>query len=230
MKHHSIPSTLTPENLAQWIDQNKVEQITHKQETPLSEEEIAEHEHKSALASRQILCLEVLKKEFINTLKNGTLVGLNEDSTERFVTKDFTVPPTHGLKVLESRVAYHSAMLESGVKVEETVIYLLPVPESSMIIGVDIEGVEWEQYSRMMTAEEINKFGRLFKEDNVMHPIPWEEVPIVEDTIHDVKEQEEIHPTTIGTIDDDVTNEVENQSKNAESKLFLGDQDNELTI
>lgn len=183
MKHHSIPATLTPENLAQWIDQNKVEQVTHKQETPLSEEEIAEHEHKSALASRQILILEELKKRFVDTLKNGTLVGLNEDGTERFEPKDFTVPPTHGLKILEARVAYHSAMLEAGVKIEEIIIYLLPVPESSMIVGVDIEGVEWEQYSRLMTAEEVNKFGRLFRDADEDINDPDNAPPLTSDEI-----------------------------------------------
>lgn len=170
MRHHSLPKASTPEQLAEWIQINKVDTHNHTEKIPLTEEEIQELEHKSSLASRAIVKLTDVEKYFKEMIKKGT--PFNED-THEYRPINVTIPPTKGMDALKANREFADRQLELGYKEDITHLYLIPNPEESMMVMVDIEGNEWEEYSRQMTTDEINQFkpllggiaGRPRKED-----------------------------------------------------------------
>ena len=161
MRHQSIPQSLTPEDLAQWIMDNSDRNFTHTVKTDLTEEVVQELEHKSSLASRAIDRLEEIKKEFMDTLKDGT-----PDPKE---PADVTIPPTAGLKVLKANREWADKQLEQGYSEENIEIYMVPDPENGMMVAVDIEGKEedeWSHYTVEMTEDEERKYGKpMLKKD-----------------------------------------------------------------
>lgn len=149
MLHDALPQTMTPENLAVWITENKIDQVTHVEETELSVSDISEYEHKSSMASRTMDDLKELKKKFTDMIKGGT--------EEPF---DFTIPPTKGLTALESQRAYADKCIKEGVTKEEKHLYAIPFPETNQILFFDIEGREYDSHQRDMNEEEIEKYAR----------------------------------------------------------------------
>ena len=101
--HPALPQFMTPENLALWIKENQVEQFEYVDDTPLTQDEISELEHKSSIASRTIDELDNLEKSFKKMLKEGT-----EDPV------DFTIPPTKGTKTLKSNRKFADDKIKSG--------------------------------------------------------------------------------------------------------------------
>ena len=161
MRHPSLPETMTAEQLGAWIEENKIgDPFDHTEKTVLSQEEISEHEHKVAMASRAILKLEEVKKEFMEFIKNGTPFDNDNDT---YIPVAVTIPPSKGLNALKSNVEFHSAILELGYTEEVTKIYKIPYPEKQLIVAVDIEGNEWKDYTRKMTKEEKDNYNTLFK-------------------------------------------------------------------
>ena len=148
-KHRSVPQTMTPEMLAQWIKDNAKETVEHVEKVELDEETVHDLEKKSSLASRAIDRLEDIKKTFMDVLKDGT--------PDRDMPYDVTIPPTAGLKILKANRAFADKQLEQGFREDNTTVYMIPYPEDSLMVGVDIEGYEWPQYTRQMTIEEINQ-------------------------------------------------------------------------
>lgn len=147
--HEALPQMMTPENLALWIKENQVEQFEHVDETPLSQEEITELEHKSSLASRAIDDLDDLEKSFKKTLKEGT-----EEPV------DFTIPPTKGTKALKSNREFADDKIKAGVNEEKTMIYGIPYPEEKKIIFFDIEGHRFQSRDRDMSDHQITRFDK----------------------------------------------------------------------
>lgn len=157
MRHASIPQSLTPENLATWILDNKDSTFQHIEKTELTEETVRDYEHKSSLASRAIDRLNEVKNNFMEILKNGT------PDLEKPV--DVTIPPTKGLKVLTANREFADKQLEQGFSEEIIDIYMLPDPENGRMVAMDIEGKEYENYSTDMSEDEHKKFGKLFKKE-----------------------------------------------------------------
>jgi hypothetical protein len=169
MIHPSIPQTLTPENLAAWIEKNHDRKFQHVEKTELTDETVRELEHKSSLASRAIDRLNEVKKQFMETLKNGTP---EEDKPE-----DVTIPPTKGLKVLTANREWADKQLEQGYSEDVIDIYMVPDPENSRMVALDIEGKEWEQFSVDMTEEDHKKYGKLFAKDKKKVKVKGEAQP-----------------------------------------------------
>jgi hypothetical protein len=157
MKHRSLPQTMTPENLAQWIKENAAETFEHTEKIDLEEDVVHELERQSSLASRAIDRLEKLKKSFVDTIKNGT------PSPDNPV--DFTIYPTKGTNVLKANREFADKQLEQGYKEEITSIYMIPYPEDSLMVAVDIQGFEWPEYTKEMTIEQINKHKPILRVD-----------------------------------------------------------------
>src|SRR5690606_21525793 len=160
MAHSCCPQSMTPENLAHWIQETNIDTTTHIERIELDEETTRDLEKKSSLASRAIDRLEAVKKEFMDILTNGTHSEPGEmpgDDPE-YQPYDVTIPPTKGLKALKANRQFADKQLEEGYKEENTEVFLIPWPEESMVIGVDIEGEEFGegQYSRSMTSDEEN--------------------------------------------------------------------------
>ncbi len=157
MLHKSIPQSLTPENLASWIVKNQDRKFLHTEKTDLTEETISFLEHKSSLASRAIDRLNKVKEEFMDTLKNGT------PDADKPV--DVTIPPTSGLKVLTANREWADKQLEQGFSEDLIDIYMVPDPENNQMVGIDIEGNEWPEYTVEMTEDEHKKYGKLFSKE-----------------------------------------------------------------
>lgn len=158
MKHPCIPNSLTPENLAKWITDNSVETIHHVEKTELDEETKHELEEQSSLASRAMDRLEAIKTDFMTVLKEGTDVTHDDRGDAVYVTpKDFTIPPTKGLKALKANRKHADQQLENGFKEEPIDIYIIPFPEQSQMVALDIEGFEWPEFTKDMTTDQINQ-------------------------------------------------------------------------
>lgn len=160
IKHPCVPQTLTPEALADWIQTQKVDTRNHVEEIPLTEEEIVELEHTSSLASRSIDKLNGVKKYFDELLKKGTSY---DRVTESYKPATVTIPPTKGLDALKANREHADKQIELGHKEEITALYMIPYPEHSKMIMVNIVGVEWPEYSRDMTGDEINQYKPLLR-------------------------------------------------------------------
>lgn len=160
MRHYSLPATLSAERLADWIRDNKVDTFNHVEEVPLTEEEIQEFEHESSLASRAIDKLKFLKSLFDETLKKGTPFNVEKMDHEPV---SYTIPPTKGIESLSKNREFADKSIEKGFKEEITNLFLIPHPEEGRMVMVDITGVEYEQYSRDMSNDEINQHKPLLK-------------------------------------------------------------------
>lgn len=158
MIHKSLPTTLTPERLAEWINSNSQELKVDRKEIPLTKEEIHDLEHKSSSASRAIDKLNNRLSEIKLLLKKGTpeIDGIRKPV-------DITIPPTKGLDTLTANREWADSILEQGYRVEETTLYMIPWPEESRMVCVDIEGREWPHYTRTMTTVEVNQHKPLLK-------------------------------------------------------------------
>lgn len=157
MLHRCVPQTLTPENLAQWIQDNATEKIVHVEKTELDEEETHKLEKESSLASRAIDRLEDIKKKFMEILTEGTL-SLEDPM-------DVTIPPTKGLKILKYNRQFADRQLEQGFREDNIDVFMIPYPEDSLMVGVTIEGVEYGGYTKEMTIDQINQHKPMLKKE-----------------------------------------------------------------
>lgn len=174
IKHPCVPVTLTPEALADWIQTQKVDVRNHVEEIPLTEDEIVELEHSSSLASRAMDRLTEVKKYFEAYLKKGTPF---DKATEQNKPMTVTIPPTKGMDALKANREYADKQIALGHKQDVTALYLIPYPEHSRMIMVNIVGVEWPEYSRDMSADEINQYKPLLKrvaESSLAAPVDGE--------------------------------------------------------
>lgn len=160
MRHHSLPMTMTPEQLADYIRSNRVDTVNHVEKINLTDGEKAKLAMESSLASRAIVRLENLLKEFTTIIKKGTPWDMNvgEDGDHRPIT--FTIPPSKGLEKLKANRLFADDQIEKGYREEITPIYFIPYPEFDKMVAVDIEGNEWSNYSRYMSKDEIRQHGK----------------------------------------------------------------------
>ena len=160
MRHESLPMTMTPEQLADYIRSNRIETKNHIEKIMLTEEEKRDLAVKSSLASRQIVKLENLKKDFTKLITKGTPWNNSLGDGGDNIPVPITIPPTKGLDALKSNRLFHDEQIEKGYREDVTAVYLLPWPEYEKIVAVDIEGNEWSKYSRPMTKSEIAQHGK----------------------------------------------------------------------
>lgn len=160
--HLALPQkTMTKENLAKWLTENRIEEKTHEEKIDYTKEEIAAFEHDSSVASRAIDRLQDLLDSFKGLINDG-----NVDP------KDFTVPETKGLKVLKANREYADGQIEKGYRVEPTQLYGVPCTSNGKVCFFDIEGEHWEQYDYKFNPFQEEKYGSpLFKEeeDNMLN-------------------------------------------------------------
>lgn len=160
MRHESLPLSMTNEQLADYIQSNKINTQNHVEKFPLTEEERHTLALKSSNASRQIVRLENLLKDVRTMIMKGTPWDWNIGKNGDNAPYDFTIPPTAGINTLKANRLHVDGQLEKGYREEVTTIYFLPWPEFERIIAVDITGNEWTTYSRPMTASEIKQHGK----------------------------------------------------------------------
>lgn len=158
--HRACPSTYTPERLAVWIKENQKSIRTHVDKIPLTPEEVSDLEHKSSLASRAIDRLEEVMDEFKAYIQGGTPYD-----GEKYLPKDITIPPSKGMKELKANRAHSDSILVKGYNEEITEIYIVPFPDESTMVAMDITGCEWPDYTKAMTESEEELYGRLFVKD-----------------------------------------------------------------
>lgn len=159
-RHECLPSTKTVEALAEWIDTQKVDMMLHTDKVDLTAEEIADFEHQSSLASRAMDVLLETKKTFEVFLKKGTPY---DKGTDMHKPQNVTIPPTKGLDALKANREFADKQLRNGYKEVQTKLYLIPWPEKSRMVMVDIVGQEWPDYSRDMTLDEVNQYAPLLR-------------------------------------------------------------------
>lgn len=147
--HISLPQSMTPEKLGQWLTMNAIENKQHEESFDLTEDEIRNFEHTSSVSSRAMDDLEALKDKFMSFLKDGT-----QEPT------DVTIPPTKGLKALQANREFADAQIKLGVRVEITELYAIPCPENKKICFFDIEGNHFEQHDYRMNPGQMQKYDK----------------------------------------------------------------------
>lgn len=181
--HAALPQTMTPENLGQWISENRKDTIAAKGTTILSADERTEYEHISSSCSQKIDELDETAKTFTEYINNGTY---NPDVDEEN-GKNVQIPATVGKKKLTEERKRVDKILRDGHTVEKTTLYVIPWPERKKMVAFDIEGQEWDEYTRDMREDEINAHRTLFEEapvgEAVMEVSSGEEL-IQEEVIH----------------------------------------------
>jgi len=154
-RHQILPSTATPEALAQLIQRNKIETRIHVERIDLEEPEIKELEHKSSFAGRQMDKLKEQLKTITNIFKKGIEVPY-----------DFTITPTKGIAKLDENRKFADKCVLLGYTEENITLYGLPWAEKDVIVYVDIVGTEYPQYQEKMSLEQKNALGNsLFGEE-----------------------------------------------------------------
>lgn len=159
--HLCLPQSKTPEQLALWIKENSKHDFSHEEKIPLTEEDIAELEHKSSAASRALDRLKAIEDDFKYHLTNGTPVigGVSQPY-------EVTIVPTKGTKELKANREHADKILEQGYQVEVTQLYTIPYPEESTMVVVTIEGQEWPMYTKPMGKDQKAMYGELFYKDS----------------------------------------------------------------
>lgn len=158
--HRSLPQTMTPENLADWITKNQKQVINHVTKTPLTPKEIAEYEHKSSAASRALDRLKEVEDSFKHYLKKGTPPDPND--SEKHQPIDITIPPTKGQDALKANRQFADDILEKGYTEDITDVYIIPYPEEQFMVAVTIKGFECPDYTKPMSDAERQLYGKLF--------------------------------------------------------------------
>jgi hypothetical protein len=165
MRHNSLPTTLTVEQLGAWIGQNKIGMDSIVEKVDFTEDEIAEFEHKSSKASREIDRLEYVQKKFTNFLKKGTEAIVDEDKgVVGYEDQEITIPGTVGLDTLKENRRFADSQIEAGHRTLVTELYFIPWPEKRLVVAVDIEGNEYPDHSREMTEPEAQNIKPLLME------------------------------------------------------------------
>lgn len=160
MIHKSLPQTLTPENLGQWILKNHVEKKIHEERIPLDDSQVADLEHRSSLASRALDKLKAQLEEIKEYFKEGTIEAI-----------PFTIYPTKGISTLTANREFADSSIEKGYTEEKVPLFGIPVPEQELVIYVDITGTEYAAYQEHMTAEQKIMHNSLFKEESLQEEV-----------------------------------------------------------
>lgn len=169
MRHISLPQTMTPEQLADYIRSNRVDTINHVEKIALTDDDKAKLAMDSSLASRALMKLEKMQKEIMFYINKGTPFdqSLGDDGDHKPLT--ITIPPTKGVEKLKANRLYADEQLEKGFREDVTAIYLIPWPEYEKMVAVCIEGNEWSKYSRPMKDYEIAQHGKpILKESTIL--------------------------------------------------------------
>lgn len=163
MRHPVLPQKMTVEQLAQWLTENHVEKVLHEEKTTLSPEEIHEQEQKIRYATAALYDLEDLLKQIKDTFAKGTPVDPASPEDEvKYLPMNYTIPPTKGTKELEANRKHADELLKAGHRIETTELYGIPWGQEKKIVFFDSEGMEYSQYLRDMTPEQMAAHGKLF--------------------------------------------------------------------
>lgn len=157
MRHEALPQSLTVEQLAQWLYENKIDSKSHTEEEAYTEEEIQEFEHKSSLASRSIDGLDDIEKRVKEHLKEGIF---DEPVS-------ITLPPTNGRKTLTANRKYADDQILKGFSYREIDLYGIPDEKTEKILFFDAEGNMWDDYSENMSEDQKHQYIGMFSKDKV---------------------------------------------------------------
>ena len=160
MRHETLPQSLTVEKLAQWLYENKVDTKSHTEEVPYTEEEIAEFEHKSSLASRSLDKLAAIEERVKLHLKEG----VHEEPIS------VTIPPTKGRKILTANRIYADKQIDLGYSYTEIDLYGIPDDRSEKILFFDNEGTIWDDYSENMSEDQKHQYIGMFSKEGEAEP------------------------------------------------------------
>ena len=155
MRHEALPQSMTAEQLGVWLADNNIDKKFYNDETPYTEEEIVEFEHKSSLASRALDRLDSIEKEFKEILRDGC-----EEPIEQ------TIPPTKGRKILDANRKFADTQIEQGYNTQDITLYGMPFSKKELILYFDVEGQVWDNYTLDMTPEQKEKYVGLFVDNS----------------------------------------------------------------
>lgn len=151
MIHPSLPKSITPEVLGQWLVQNSKERFTEERKYYYSEEEIHEFKDTAVKSGIELNKLSRLKKKALKLIEGGT-----PDH------KVIDFPETAGSKVLKAVRQDCEQEVESGYKTELITIYGIPNQETCTMDFFDIQGNEITERCRPLSAKEIREYLGLF--------------------------------------------------------------------
>lgn len=151
MKHPSLPKSITPEVLGQWLVQNAKEKYTEERKHYYTEEEIQEFKDKAVKSGIDLNKLGRIKKKVIKLIEGGSIEH-----------KVIDFPVTEGSKSLKAQREYCEQEVERGYRVEDITIYGIPNQDTCTMDFFDIEGNEIPERCRPLSAKETREYIGLF--------------------------------------------------------------------
>jgi hypothetical protein len=147
MLHPSLPHTLTPENLAAWLQQNSKERTTLNREYRYTEDELDHFKTRAMNCGIEINDLNDEKKRINELIEKGI--------------SDFTqidLLPSKGLKQLKIERLACEKEVKRGYQPESLTIYGIPNHDTHNMDYFDIEGNEIVERQRPLTAKETREY------------------------------------------------------------------------
>jgi hypothetical protein len=145
--HPSLPKTLTPELLANWLVQNAKEKFKDEQKHYYTEEELIDLKDAAVSAGIEINKLIALKGRICRLLDKG---AVEYESLEIYETP--------GIKALKATREEKETEVESGYKLVSTEIFGIPNQDTKNMDFFDIEGNLIEERTRPLSTREIREY------------------------------------------------------------------------
>lgn len=151
--HPSLPKSLTPELLANWLTQNAKEKFREEKKYYYTEDELHEFKDSAVRAGIELNNLATLKSKVNKLLDNGCSEYIQVD-----------VLQTKGIKLLKDDRENNEKEVEKGYRVDVIEIYGIPNQDTSNMDFFDIEGNEVTERCRPLSAKETRDYFGMFAE------------------------------------------------------------------
>jgi hypothetical protein len=145
--HPSLPKTLTPELLADWLKAHAKEEFSDEQKHYYSPEELSEFKDNAVKAGIEINKLGALK---------GLVDGLIGKGCEEH--QYFEIPVTPGIDALKKTRHRNETCVETGYELNKVRIFGIPNQETKNMDYFDIEGNEITDRCRPLSTKEIREW------------------------------------------------------------------------
>jgi hypothetical protein len=145
--HPSLPKTLTPELLANWLKQNAKEKFTDEQKHYYTPDELAELKDNAVTAGIEINKLGALK---------GELVKLIDKGCEEY--KPYEIYETPGIDALKKTRQRNETAVETGYELVKLEIFGIPNQDTKSMDYFDIEGNEIPDRCRPLSTKEVREY------------------------------------------------------------------------
>lgn len=145
-----LPTTLTPEQQAQWIRQHAKDSFDDVIKDYFTEEEMIDMKHQSFLHGKELNELEAVKAQILEHLNKGSLIELTID-----------LPTTDGINDIKKKRKQLDQDIARGYSERDVKVYAIAGDDGFMHY-FDLEGNEFESRKRSLSQRERHEHFGMF--------------------------------------------------------------------